>query len=1035
MKPIELTVSAFGPYSGKMTLSMEDFGGSGLFLVTGDTGAGKTSIFDAICFALFGEVSGSQRASDQLRSDFAKPDAETYVDFRFSHQGEEYYIERIPKYERPKKRGSGTVTQNPKAILKYPDGSTVAGANAVTEAVEQLLGVGCQSFKQISMIAQGEFLKLLTADSRSRAEIIRKVFHTEPLVQLQKQIKAEYNAWSRKCEQTRQAVLQYAEGFRIPEDSPLRGLAQTQLADLLEGITGQNAEDQVHLQAAEVQLAQLQQARTAATEAVVRAQQQQDALEKWQAAKQKLEELNAQQADMEREKNRLAQARRARDMVLPKWNLWQMEQQREETLRDSVQQREQAVRQLEQAAPAVRQAWEQAAQQQSQLTALEQDITRLADAQEKAAAWHQKQDEAARLQRAATQKQDVCRQAAEKLAGMQTELERLDRQVEQLHQIQMELADKRIAWKDSKKREDRLKAASALFAELEENRKQQEAGQKQYRMLEQAFSKAEQRYQADELTWLRGQAGILAQSLCEGDPCPVCGAIHHPAPAHLERSVPSEQQLEQEKKAMEQARAALQQQSITCAACKSKTEAAQEAVRRACQELFGVDSKTQQDFALAQAQQHEETLTLQQQGKALAGREKQGVEQQKTRDALLEQKPTMEAAAKQAETDWRQAQTQAAATAAAAQALRAAIPFDDLQQLELLLRQKRSERDDIGQRIEQANTAWEQHQRKQAGAKEVLASEKAQQEQAAQSAAQSAQQWKESLVEAGFATGEAYQKALLTPEELQRREQQVQQWIQDVAAATRLEREYAAAAPKAELADMEQLVAKREQAELACHSCEAEKHQISERLRVNGDTLQRIGDMQEQLTQLEKQTAALREMSQTANGELNGKQKLMLEQYVQAAYFERVLQRANLRLRDMTQGRYEMRRRRKAENNRSQSGLDIDIMDYYTGKCRSVKTLSGGESFLGALALALGMSDVIQSYAGGVRVETVFIDEGFGSLDSAALEQAISVLVRLSGGDRLIGIISHVAELKERIDKQIVVRRSTDGSTAQVITG
>ena len=159
----------------------------------------------------------------------------------------------------------------------------------------------------------------------------------------------------------------------------------------------------------------------------------------------------------------------------------------------------------------------------------------------------------------------------------------------------------------------------------------------------------------------------------------------------------------------------------------------------------------------------------------------------------------------------------------------------------------------------------------------------------------------------------------------------------------------------------------------------------------------------------------------------------MLEQYVQAVYFERVLQRANLRLRDMTQGRYEMQRRRRAENNRSQTGLDIDVLDHYTGRCRSVKTLSGGESFLGALALALGMSDVIQSYAGGVRVETVFIDEGFGTLDSNALEQAIGVLARLSDGDRMIGIISHVAELKDRIGRQIVVERSTAGSTAQLI--
>lgn len=250
-----------------------------------------------------------------------------------------------------------------------------------------------------------------------------------------------------------------------------------------------------------------------------------------------------------------------------------------------------------------------------------------------------------------------------------------------------------------------------------------------------------------------------------------------------------------------------------------------------------------------------------------------------------------------------------------------------------------------------------------------------------------------------------------------------------------MEREYAAAVSQDEIEDVQKLRQAREQAERACRDSEQRRTQCDARRQHNRALLARIEQVQGELEQLEQQTAALRELSQTANGELAGKQKLMLEQYVQAAYFERVLHRANLRLRDMTQGRYEMYRRKTAENNRSQSGLDIDVMDYYTGKRRSVKTLSGGESFLGALALALGMSDVIQSYAGGVLVETVFLDEGFGTLDGAALEQAIGVLVRLSGGNRLIGIISHVAELKDRINRQIVVRRGASGSTAEICIG
>lgn len=1033
MKPIELTVSAFGPYSDKMTLSMEDF--SGLFLITGDTGAGKTSIFDAICFALFGEVSGSQRAADQLRSDFARPEAETYVDFRFSHAGKEYYIERIPKYERPKKRGTGIVTQNPKAILKYPDGATVAGAGAVTEAVEQLLGVGCQSFKQISMIAQGEFLKLLTADSRSRAEIIRRVFHTEPLVQLQKQLKAEYLEARKQCEQTRRSVLQYAEGFRLREDSPLDGLENPELCVLLEGIQVQNTGDSDRLHLVTQQLEQLRRQHTQAVEAVIRAQQQQEAQDKWQAAKKQLEQLQAKRPEMEREQQRLTDARKARELVLPQWTAWQSGRQQEKELQERIAERKTAVRQLEQQQPALQQALDSARQQQPQLAVLEQEIIRLADAQEKARAWENKQRQAEQHGKEAEQKHEAAQQNAAALSEHSRQLEELDRQLEQLHAIQLQLAEKRIAWKESNEREKRMQAAADSMEELTASENQQKDAEQQYLMLEKQFTAAEQQYRRQELLWLRGQAGILAKSLQDGMPCPVCGAVEHPRPAAMAQDVPNEQQLEDEKQAVEQSRTALQEQAALSASCASKTEAARTNLQRLLQELFETAELSCEQLKQAQQEQKAQTLKLRREGEKLARQEKEGLALREQREKLAQQQPVLEAVARQAENDWHQAETQAQAEKAAAQTLRAAIPFDDLQQLAKRLEQQTARRDSLQKQLDEATDAWEQHRRKASAAQEVLASEQEQLPRYTQAVEQAAQAWRESLTAAGFATGEAYQQALLAPEELQRREQALQTFTQEYASAVRLEQEYAQNAPKDTLIPLEQLIEARSQAEEACRTCEAEQNQLSERLQVNTGLLRKIADMQEQQAEQEQQTAALRELSQTANGELNGKQKLMLEQYVQAAYFERVLQRANLRLRDMTQGRYEMQRRKKAENNRSQTGLDIDVMDYYTGKCRSVKTLSGGESFLGALALALGMSDVIQSYAGGVQVETVFIDEGFGSLDSTALEQAISVLVKLTGGNRLIGIISHVTELKERIGQQILVQRGSNGSTARSITG
>lgn len=1031
MKPIELTVSAFGPYAGEVSLPLEQLGSQGLFLIAGDTGAGKTSIFDAICFALFGEVSGSQRAADQLRSDFAKPQVETFVYLRFTHAGEIYAVHRMPKYERPKKRGSGTVTQNANAVLTRPDGSTVAGATAVTEEIESILGIGGPSFKQISMIAQGEFMKLLTADSRTRAEIIRRVFHTQPLVQLQKQIKAEFLEFNKKCADIQRAAAQYAEGFRLAEE-----LTETmELSTLVEMVRRQNAADEAQLAADTVRLEQLRVAQTQAIEAVVKAQRDNEMREKWRMAQVQREKLQAQKPEIERLSQRLARARRARDCVLPKWNAWQAEQAHEEKLRHSAARRKQEVQQLEQQTLQIQQALIQAKQFEPRIAELECEIIRLTDAQAHVQRWKQACVQAEQIvQQVQRLKKQAQREAERRDTGNQY-IEQLRAKLGTLRDIPAQLARIRAEFKQSQTTEKQLRAALTLFDTQAVYAEQLKREQRIYLDLEYKLIQAEQQYRDREIAWNRGQAGILAQALETGMPCPVCGSTEHPHPAQLTDDVPTEQQLKQLRQDMEQCRKAYQEQSTHCSAVRSKEEAATEAVRHALEQLFETGQKTRTEVEIRLREQCRITAGLLEKGKHLSECEKQSEMMRETLQSACSRQQELEAAAQQAEQSLREMESQAAAARASAQELRTAIPFDDVDALSVQLTARKTECEALSRQLEDRRNAWEDHQRACAAAQEGAQAEFAQWTQCRQTAQIAEQEWKTALAQAGFATGQAYHDALLPSEQQTELEQRIQRFEQQLAAASSLEQEYKASQIQETSIDLERLIQIRSQSEEECRTCEADVHSRTERLQVNINILQRIEQLQAQREILEQQTAALRELSQTANGELVGKQKLMFEQYVQAAYFERVLQRANLRLRDMTQGRYEMQRRRKAENNRSQTGLDIDIMDYYTGKIRSVKTLSGGESFLGALALALGMSDVIQSYAGGVRVETVFIDEGFGSLDSTALEQAIDVLARLSDGDRLIGIISHVAELKDRIHRQIVVGRSASGSNAKLVTG
>lgn len=1030
MKPIHLTISAFGPYSNTVTLDMQAFDGQGLFLITGDTGAGKTSIFDAICFALFGEVSGSQRGADQLRSDFAAPTADTYVKFTFSHGGKVYQIHRTPKYERPKKRGTGTVTQQPNAVMTNPDGSTIAGATAVTDAVQQLLGVDCRSFKQISMIAQGEFMKLLTADSQSRAKIIRNVFHTEALVTLQKCIKTEYLTKNRICEDTRRALLQYAEGFQLEQEGE-----KQELSELLKQVKEQDNRDAQTIVQLNEQLNQLHAARTAATEAVVKAETQLQAREKWSAAKQQLAQLEAQLPAMQAQTERLEQARRARDLVQPQWQAYQSEQTRWEQLSNQVQQQKRKVEQLQQQSTSLEQKKQQAEAQLSQLELFQQEITRLRDARQQAELWRERQEQAKKARNSADSLQMRHQQIANTFQTERKHIETLRQQTVRLHDLQMECESLRNQWREASQLKTQLNSKLSLFAELTDSQNQLKSQQEAYGKQEHVYQAAEQQYHAAELYGMRGQAGILAQDLRDHVPCPVCGALEHPHPAQLQAQVPTEQELQNLREQAERSRAALQQIGERAAAARSRVKSAEHAVRQAMQDLFDEPETTQEQLLQTIAQKTVETKQLLEKGKRVAEQVSRMEQIAAQLQEAQQQLPELEQAAQQAEQAYHTADRTAAAIEAEAQTIQDALPMIDLAGMDAKLCEKQASYDALHQRIEQAKQQWESHQRALSSTAEVYRSACAQEQQQRQLTQTAQTAWRDAVRTAGFASGEAYQAALLSPEAFRDAEQQCQQFSQQLTTARSMEREYAAAVPAGKPEDIELLRQQREQAERMCQEKERLHTQCAARRENNQALLARIGQMQDELEQLEQQTAALRELSQTANGELAGKQKLMLEQYVQAAYFERVLQRANLRLRDMTQGRYEMHRRKTAENHRSQSGLDIDVMDYYTGKRRSVKTLSGGESFLGALALALGMSDVIQSYAGGVLVETVFLDEGFGTLDSVALEQAIGVLVRLSGGNRLIGIISHVTELKDRIGRQIVVRRSASGSTAEISMG
>lgn len=916
MKPLRLTLSAFGPYADKTEVPLEDFGDSGLYLITGDTGAGKTTIFDAITFALYGEASGKNRDSVMLRSDYARPAAKTYVELTFRYRGEEYTVTRSPQYSRPKARGEGMTTEAANAALTHPDGRVVVGARQVTQAVTELIGIDRAQFSQIVMIAQGDFLDLLLADTKERGAIFRRIFSTEGYQRFQLVLKDRTREAKAIYEDVKKSILQYmaqivcdAAGDTMDALRAARDAGEVHALDaLLALLTAAVAEDG---------------AQDAAQDAAL--QEKNRALEAIAADLAKAERDARIRADIAAGEHALAalcaaqqQAQRAHADALSQADARESLRARIALQRSALP----AYEALEQAQTAQKQA--QSAQQKAET------------ARAKAEA------EGARL--------------ADQMAAARRERESLEDapvRLEQARQALLRLAEQ----------QDRLAALSGLHARAREAFKTCHARKKAFLAAQTESEQAAQRFQTLERAFLTAQAGILAQGLSDGAPCPVCGAAEHPAPARLTGEAPTEQALEHARAAAERAR-----------------QLAHKAAEQAAAALAAADSLKAQ--------------LLEQAALVLGDTPLEGIA-----GALSSAMPRIEADC---------AAQRDAVRALEAQAKRRNDCIAALAAFETRAAEQAAHLAALERAVTQAGEQLAAHR----ATADTLRRQLVHPDRAAARAALGAD-------EAALAAGE---KALDDAAKAEARA--VQAHDRQLAALETLRQQLPEGVPADPLALREQYNARA----AARRELEDARTRVHSRLQTNRALLAELTAQGANLAAQEKTCLMLARLSTTANGELTGRQKLSFESYILAFYFDQVIAAANERFHYMTAGQYRLVRRLEGLNQRTQTGLELDVHDYYTGRQRSVRTLSGGESFKASLSLALGLSDVIQRSAGGVEIDAMFVDEGFGSLDEESLDQAINILNGLADGRRLVGIISHVAELRGRLDKKIVVRRGRQGS-------
>ena len=991
MRPTQLTISAFGPYAGEIKLDMDALGDRGLYLISGDTGAGKTTIFDAITFALYGNASGEARRPKMLRSKYALPDAGTFVEMSFVYNGMEYSVRRNPEYMRAKQRGEGETKEKPDAELNMPDGRVITGDKAVTQEIETLLGLSREQFSQIAMLAQGSFSRLLSGKTEDRGIIFREIFGTRPYQQFQEKLKEQAKALYGQYADTRKSIEQYTGGV-IPgderEDLAIRwkeaqkGSLEVMLALLEQMITADREEEN----ALDGKMKAIREEMSALGLKLGKAQ----------SASKVFKDLEAARLILDREAPRLAAAK-------GNYNKEKEGQAERDILMVTITKMEEAMKSY--------------ARYDGLAAGREECLKRIgrlkANAlrnQEEEARWREqllKEDNELAALKTAGEDYQAAQSAIEKLAEYRTRVDSLVGELSEYH-----------------RERKNLEQAQELYREADETRR-----------------RADQVYKSLYQRFLDNQAGILARELVEGSPCPVCGSTVHPAPAGPGQAAGGRNPAAGGRNPADTFPCAYPDCDVTkelvdqaAKDSEARTRTASELSLKAGRLAGSLETRytrmrPQIDAEVGSWKEAWRERLNQEEDRGDGGAAGSPAARMEQRQHFLKVWEDMLGELKD-----QLARQEAAAKKRAAECRARLKHKEELEKARVGHQKSLEEAGEKRQQVlkllieaEEREKGLEDQIKELAGKLPFKDRNQAREELAGKRAAFEAGE--KAFREAEKTYLEVSQKAADARSRMEALRAQLQDTEPDTELDAGLDRELTALGLARQ---MEELTAAQERAKAELDLQEQKKSRIHHRLETNRAAYSRILKQKDAMEEIQQQWTWVKSLADTAAGEVGGKEKITFETYVQMAYFERIIARANTRFMVMSGGQYELKRCSE-EDNRGKSGLGLNVVDHYNGTQRSVRTLSGGESFQASLSLALGLSDEIQSAAGGIRLDTMFVDEGFGSLDEDTLNLAMKALGDLAEGRRLVGIISHVTELKERIERQIVVvKEKSGGSRARI---
>lgn len=1049
MRPLRLTISAFGPYAGEEIIDFTRLNGKNIFLVTGITGAGKTTIFDAISYALFGEASGTSREASSLRSDFADDTMQTYIELEFQVRNKIYTIRRSPEQLLKKKRGEGVTKKASLVELMLPGGDKpLTRFNEVQEAIRDIIGVDKDQFRQIVMLPQGEFRKLLESGSKEREEIFRKVFGTQGFLNIQQKLREVRNKLDDDLKIIRSNRNIYIKNIKLPYYHELMCVKDKEDIDInivIEMLQELEKKDLCNVKELKIEQKIIKEEIKNLDNKLVLADENNKKIKKHI-------DLNEQLKALKNEDNKIKEVTivwekgiKALEIKTIEDEVSNSEKLLEVRKKEFIQvklKKEQYKKELELAIYNLNES----KNKEKERERFRENIARLIPYEDKLNQYEFEKDYIKKLEL--------------ELKSIKIEKDNIEENIRKNKQILEDIINQinigtssegklKVLEIELKVKENYIRFLldlHSLYNKYFELRKKYKINLDILNKQENIVKNKRNELQEKEFLFRKGQAGILAEDLIEGSPCPVCGAVKHPKKSKKLNGIPSESELKILKEINEE-----EEKKYNCMILKLEeintkgkgllNDTIEGSIVN-LKEVLGEDflkisdNVERQEYIRKVGSKLREDIKKSESVKVNLqndiNRKKLGEKDKLAKDELI---TNLEKNLNILIDSITKKSSQLSGKIELIKSIEKEIP-KELRCLKLLkdkISFLRKCLEDSIKELELADKNVKEVNNNYLSSKEVENFKNAELIKLEEEIKLQKNNLNLIVIEKGFTDFDEYKRYYKSKDQLQKIQEEINEYHQELRTIEAVCKEISKEVESLKIIDVTELENKIRNLNIKEEEILESINIIKNRIDNNSENLKRIKEITECIIDKEEEFRIIAELEGISYGDKGNLKKITFESYVLTSYFDEIISAANIRLDKMSSGRFELKRKESLGKGNRKQGLDLEVLDYHTGRARDVKTLSGGEGFKASLSLALGLADIIQNYAGGISIDTMFVDEGFGTLDMVSLDNAIECLLSLQQGGRLVGIISHVPELRERVEAILEVKAAKEGSRVNFI--